>query len=135
MARPALPAAAAVVLALLAPMGAATRPQRHSALRAALAERPRPAPPAAPKASGGAATSKWNWEALTDIGGLHQLVFAEQAKDPKFSDAVCKQAAQAKRPSPGCAAVCQRAKAIRKKWGDGGTGPYAEDMLRSYGCA
>merc|ERR1711937_1049259 len=88
-----------------------------------------------------AKASKWDWEALTDIGNLHGLIDFETKRSPQFSEGTCAKMFVASKTglaglgrlqesgSPaieqvasGCAAVCRQAKSVHAKWGPGGTG-------------
>merc|ERR1711924_479351 len=99
---------------------------------------------------GRAKAPKWGWEALTDIGNLHGLIDLEQKRMPKFTEETCAKMFTASKAgisglrhlqesgSPaieqlasGCAEVCNYAKKIQAKWGSGGTGPYAADIVKS----
>eukprot|EP00746_Dinoflagellata_sp_MGD_P161792 gnl/MRDRNA2_/MRDRNA2_89069_c0_seq1.p1 gnl/MRDRNA2_/MRDRNA2_89069_c0~~gnl/MRDRNA2_/MRDRNA2_89069_c0_seq1.p1 ORF type:complete len:171 (+),score=32.23 gnl/MRDRNA2_/MRDRNA2_89069_c0_seq1:66-578(+) len=100
-----------------------------------------------------AKASKWDWEALTDIGNLHGLIDLEQKRMPRLKEETCAKMFAASKAglsglshlqesgSPaieqlasGCAAICNMAKNVQAKWGPGGTGPYAADIVKSFGC-
>mmetsp|Transcript_10593 Transcript_10593/g.20474 ORF Transcript_10593/g.20474 Transcript_10593/m.20474 type:complete len:134 (-) Transcript_10593:88-489(-) len=123
-----------MMLAMLATPASSIRPMRHDAkLREEI--RKQMAKHVGLHQAGKNLVSKWNWEALADIGRVHQIIFAQQQKDKQFSDVSCRKSFQAKKPNAGCTDVCKKAAGVKSKWGQGGTGPYADDIWKAYGCA